>query len=71
MGLWSTYFECITFEVKMIYLLLGQLFISASGPTFWFYFNLFKETLEFVKNVYSVYSSGIQTHDPQNMSLLP
>ena len=41
------------------------------------YFNLvFKQTLQFlqqinVKNVHLVYGAGIQTHNFQNMSLLP
>ena len=41
-----------------------------------FIFGLFKQTLQFlqqinVKNVHPVYSAEIQTHDPQNISLLP
>ena len=44
---------------------------------FFIYFRLFKQTsLQFlqqiyVKNVHPVYGAGIQTQDPQDMSLLP
>ena len=43
---------------------------------FFVYFRLFKQTLQFleqinVKNVHAEYGAGIQTHDLQNMSLLP
>ena len=54
-----------------------QLFKKCVIPGLFFvYFNLFEQTLQFVeqiyvKNVPPVYGVGIQTHNPQNMSLLP
>ena len=43
---------------------------------FFVYFRLFKQTLQFlqqiyVKNVHPVYGAGILTHDLQDLSLLP
>ena len=53
-----------------IYFLMGH-----PRRLFQFIFYLFKQTLQFLQqvfvgNVHPVYGAGIQTHDPQNMSLL-
>ena len=54
-----------------------QLFKKCDIPGLFFvFFHLFKQTLQiveqiYVKNVPPVYGVGIQTHNPQNMSLLP
>ena len=57
---------------------IGPYFFKRIGhpqPLF-IYFRLFKQTLQFlrqinVKNVHPVFSTGIQTHDLQKVSLLP
>ena len=48
------------------------------AATFSFIFSLFKQTIQFIKQInvkkcqiHPVYGAGIQTHDLQNMSLLP
>ena len=58
---------------------LDCVYFLKNGPTsasFLFIFVLFKQTLQFlqqiyVKNVHPVYGAGIQTHDLRNVSLFP
>ena len=65
--------------VFRILLFLTTIVFFKKWPTpasFSFIFGLFKQTIQFlpqmyVKNVHPVYSAGIQTHDLQNITLFP
>ena len=64
------------FDLKKLFLCFGILFKIGHPQPLFIYFRLFKQTLQFlrqinVKNVHPVFSTGIQTHDLQNVSLLP
>ena len=74
------YFQPI-YDTKIVVFSLFFFFylLWKNGPTpasFSFIFGLFKQTLQFlqqiyVKNVHPVYSAGIWTHDLWNVGLLP
>ena len=66
------------FEAYKLYFLNGHLFLFLNGhpSLFSVYFCLSKQSLQllqqlYVKNVHPVNNAGIQTHNHQNMSLLP
>ena len=58
---------------------MESFFVAKNVPTtasFLFIFDLFKQTLQFLQQIYvktypPVYGAGMQTHDLSNMSRLP
>ena len=75
---WSNWYTCFSREVWVDGVSISFLKTGPTLASFSFIFGLFKETIQFLQqinvkkcHVHSVYIAGIQTHDLQNVSLLP